>query len=875
MATFGLKLGIEGEKQFKQALRDINAQLKTVGAEAKMVASQYDANDKSAEAVAARTDVLNKQIEAQRSKLEMLNEALDNAKKTYGENSQEAQRWQQKIYETQTAINGLNRQLEENAKSTADATGAEKEGKDAADKYAKSTKDVGDNAKESGDKLEVLANVAKAAGAAMATAAAAIGAAIVSAGKALAEMTVQGAEYADNVNTQAKVTGIATDKLQEYMYAAELVDVSVETMTGSMTKMVRSMQSARNGTAQYTEAYEALGVSVTDANGELRDSEEVYWELIDALGKIDNETERDALAMTVFGKSAKELNPLIEAGADQMAEYAAQAREAGYVLSGETLDAYNAFDDQLKRLDSGATAAKNALGTILLPVLNDLAGEGVDLLGEFSRGIQDADGDISKMADVLGEVLPKALDAVVIYLPEVVRIAGTIITALADALMDNLPAILAAAEEVLGKLVDFVLENLPELISVAVGLVERIATGIVDKIPVLIEALDAILPQLIKAVISLISGLGKAIVANLPTILAAVNQVVKTVTKAIAENLPEFVGVVLDIVVGIVNAILEALPDILQTIGECIPMVVQALLEALPLIINAVIQLVEAVAQNLPTIINSIVEIIPQLIEDIITAVIQCLPAILQGIITLVKALVQNLPTIILSIVNAIPDLIGNILDAIISCLPDLIQCVVTLVLELIKELPSIIAMIVQQIPSLIGNIVSGIIDQAGKFVEAGAGLLKSVWEGITGAASWLWEKVTGFFGTIGEGIASIFRGSVSDIETEIKTIKADYDDLEERMRKLKEQDAADVAGSFYPVNPMSDDEIMREAILDQIEANSYRPSAREDAERMMDWLPTPTFVVAIGDEAIAVANNNYNGNRGPYLQEGAFVNAP
>ena len=168
-----------------------------------------------------------------------------------------------------------------------------------------------------------------------------------------------------------------------------------------------------------------------------------------------------------------------------------------------------------------------------------------------------------------------------------------------------------------------------------------------------------------------------------------------------------------------------------------------------------------------------------------------------------------------------------------------------------------------------------GIIGQAGKFVEAGAGLLKAVWEGISGAASWLWEKVTGFFSAIGEGIASIFSTSVSEINTELKTIRADYDDLEERMRKLKEQDAADVAGSFYPVNPKSDDEIMREAILDQIEANSYRPNAREDAERMMDWLPTPTFVVAIGDEAIAVANNTYNGNRGPYLQEGAFVNAP
>ena len=62
------------------------------------------------------------------------------------------------------------------------------------------------------------------------------------------------------------------------------------------------------------DAYKALGISVTDAHGNLRDGETVYWQAIDALGKMQNETERDALAMQIFGKSARELNPLIEQG---------------------------------------------------------------------------------------------------------------------------------------------------------------------------------------------------------------------------------------------------------------------------------------------------------------------------------------------------------------------------------------------------------------------------------------------------------------------------------------------------------------------------------------------------------------------------------
>lgn len=148
--------------------------------------------------------------------------------------------------------------------------------------------------------------------------------------------------------TESTVTGIATDKLQEYMYAAELVDVSTETLTKSMAKQIKSMKSAQDGSKTMVEAYEKLGVSVTDAEGNLRDSDDVYWEINDALGKLENETERDAIGMQILGKSAQELNPLITAGAERMKELGEQAHEAGYVLSDDMLNSYGALDDQIQ-----------------------------------------------------------------------------------------------------------------------------------------------------------------------------------------------------------------------------------------------------------------------------------------------------------------------------------------------------------------------------------------------------------------------------------------------------------------------------------------------------------------------------------------------
>lgn len=333
--NFGLKIGLEGEKEFKKALSEINQSFKVLGSEMKLVSSQFDKNDSSVQALTARNTVLNKEIEAQKQKIETLRSALDNASASFGENDRRTQNWQIQLNNAEAALNGMEREVKQN-QDAIDAAGDELQdaGKQA-DNFGDEVENAGEQSNEAGSKFEKLGSVCKAAGVAIAASFAAVSAAAVAAGKALVDMAVEGAAYADTVLTESTVTGIATDKLQEYMYAAELVDVSTETLTKSMAKQIKSMKSVQDGSKTMTAAYEALGVSVLDSNGNLRDSDAVYWELIDSLGKVQNETERDALAMQILGKSAQELNPLIEAGADRMQELGDQAREAGYVVSDE------------------------------------------------------------------------------------------------------------------------------------------------------------------------------------------------------------------------------------------------------------------------------------------------------------------------------------------------------------------------------------------------------------------------------------------------------------------------------------------------------------------------------------------------------------
>ena len=160
----------------------------------------------------------------------------------------------------------------------------------------------------------------------------------------LNDMTMEAAHKADDLMTKSLQTGVSTDMLQQWEYASELIDVSVETMTGSMTKLTRNMAEAASGSGQAAEAFAALGVPVTDAEGHLRNANEVMFDALQALSEMENQTERDAMTMEIFGRSAQELNPLI-LNLDKAQTLYNEALEEGYVLSEDQLEILGEVDD--------------------------------------------------------------------------------------------------------------------------------------------------------------------------------------------------------------------------------------------------------------------------------------------------------------------------------------------------------------------------------------------------------------------------------------------------------------------------------------------------------------------------------------------------
>lgn len=195
---------------------------------------------------------------------------------------------------------------------------------------------------------------------------------------------------ADDLNTLAKQSGFTTAELQKMQYASDLIDVSMDDITSSAQKLKKNMGSSSGSIG---EAFAKLGVNVRDANGSMRDSTDVYWDVITALGKVGNETERDQLAMTLLGKGADSLAGIIDDGGAAFRALGKEAEDAGLILSQDTLDSLNAVNDKIDSTKAKAQATMATSGAkamdALMPVFEQIiagVGKVLDAIGGLDEG---------------------------------------------------------------------------------------------------------------------------------------------------------------------------------------------------------------------------------------------------------------------------------------------------------------------------------------------------------------------------------------------------------------------------------------------------------------------------------------------------------
>jgi hypothetical protein len=404
MPNINTKFTLSGEKEYKQAISEIGSGMKVLDSEMRKVSSAYAQNADSVEALNAKNDVLERKISTQAEKIEYLKAALQQSAEKYGEADKRTMQWQTSLNNAEAELNNLNNQFDENKQKIADSG---KEMGNLGDVVNGLTSKLGiqlpGSMKSSMNAMGSLDTSAIAAAGAFA----AVAAAIIKAEKAMISMTKESAAFADNIITLSMQTGQSTQQLQEFAYASELIDVSVDTLQGSLTKLTNNMQDTMNGTGNAKASFEALGVSVTNADGSMRSANDVFYETIDALGQVKNETERDAMSMDIFGRSAQDLNPLIIQGSQTLKAYADEAHNVGYVLDDEALSALGAVDDAYQRLQNTQEGVKNQLSAEFAPYLEEFYGDVTTMVKDGGKALKDSGivDSFGMLLDTVGDIL--------------------------------------------------------------------------------------------------------------------------------------------------------------------------------------------------------------------------------------------------------------------------------------------------------------------------------------------------------------------------------------------------------------------------------------------------------------------------------------
>lgn len=209
-----------------------------------------------------------------------------------------------------------------------------------------------------------------------------LGAAFAAATAAAAYLVKQSIDSADAMSKMSQSTGIAIDKLSGLAYAGQLSGVEVEALGAAMVKLTKGMADASIGTGEALRGYEALGINVKDAAGNLKNAEAVLGEVATKFASMEDGANKTALAVAIFGKSGAAMIPLLNSGADGLAQMHDEAEKLGLILDKKTGQAAVDFKDNLTRLQSKANGLGIILAKDLLPQLNDITAAMVEAAKE-------------------------------------------------------------------------------------------------------------------------------------------------------------------------------------------------------------------------------------------------------------------------------------------------------------------------------------------------------------------------------------------------------------------------------------------------------------------------------------------------------------
>lgn len=442
--------------------------------------------------------------------------------------------------------------------------------------------------------------------------------------KGLTELELQAAAAAREIYNLSQKTHISTNDLQEMTFAGDALGVSIDTISGAQSHLVRSMESAKNGSKAQVDAFHELGVSTVDVQGHLRNANDVFGDAIDALGRIKDPTEADAVAMALFGKSAQELNPLIAAGSGKMKQLADDAHRLGAVVDDDTITALAKFQGRLDGLKGGLQGVVTTLAGDFLPYFDQVASSAEDQLAGLAAAVdgsvglegtinkvggwllrasadfeQNAPGAIETMVGVVEKNLPTAINALMISLsrliaggmkaaPALLGLGLQVILQIGQGLVQNAPMLLNQGTQMLIQFFNQLTANLPGA--------EKITEQLIKE---LVDGLDHNLAPLMTAAIGLMMAIVTAIIQLMPVLIPLGARLIKTFGEALFSNRAQLAQLGGSLIAALVTGIVIAIPTVIWSLNNLLNFAFRALFNIIPSTIDFGVAFVQGIWQGI------------------------------------------------------------------------------------------------------------------------------------------------------------------------------------------------------------------------------------------------------------------------------------
>ncbi len=808
------RVGVAGEQTYREALKNISRELRVQKVEMDAVTSAYGANQNSIEALSAKQEALTKQQDAHREKVQILSEMLEIAKQEFGENSEEADQYRIKLATAQTALNKCSNEInttstalaeaqkatQESADATDDLGDTVGEAGDALDEYGEAAGETGDSLDELGDSaddasgknqafLSVMAGAAKTLGNVVVAGAKLAAKALLEVGKAAANATKEGFElskeagkYADDIATLSTQTGVSQSSLQQWTYASNFVDTSVDSIASSMTKLTQTMGNALNGSSEASDKFATLGVSITDVHGRLRSTEDVFWDAIDALGKIENPAERDAAAIALFGESAQKLNPLIAAGREGFEALNAEAERLGTVFSDDEIATMGGFDDAMQRNSQAVTGLKNAIGLALIPAFQPLVNRATEAMGRVNHAIRDGltPDEMGELTDYLLDEMDGAIEDIISTvegaLPMLTTAVGKLVSSIGSKLPGMVNRLLPAVTQLLQTLVNTLTANAAGIGQAAGQLVAQLATFLVSNLPALASAA-------VQLVSGLFSGLHAAIEPCWESVKDGVGEAMGKVWTGITSAFGTLGGILEDVLNLPEGSITEPLNKAIGAVGGYFASVWNAITGAfgtlggiLSDLLSGEIDVGEALTRAKTAVeglfgqiwdaIKNVYGTLGEILEDVLNLPEGSITATLGKATSAVETYFKSIWDAITGVFGTLGGILTDLLSGQID-IGEALESAKTAVAGFFTQIWTAITTVFGTMLDIIGNIFG--VDDLGQAISDA---WENVKQGVTNAFQSAWNAILDCFGSLAEWFGSVWNGVSEAATTAWNTVK-------------------------------------------------------------------------------------------------------